>query len=560
MLETTDAAHPPVRCDHCGTDFKINPDKLSQLGESEGIRMELLAVRPDMFDAGGLGRALRQYQGEQMLPSQYHLNPPQRRVTVDAAVAQPESFRPHIACVEVRGVTLDDETLRIIMKLQENLHWALGRDRKRASIGVYDLDTLKADNLHYGVLDPDAAGFCPLGIADGQVWSGRRILAEHPKGVGYKHLLEQLSAYPLLSDESGQVLSMPPIINSESTRVRPESKNLFIDVTGPEARTVEKTLNILAANIAELLPGAELFGVEVHYADRRVVTPDLTPQEVRFDGVAAKRLIGVDLDDEAMKDCLLRMGYGVESLGGHQFNVAVPAWRNDILHPMDLVEDVAIAYGYHNIEAAPVTSVTVAKERPVQRHFNLCRQIFTGLGFFEAITLILSSEDAQYERMGLPEDPERVTIDNPISVEQTQIRTALLPGLLETFSINTDQELPQQIFEVGNVSFLDPKRDTGARERSRLAVAAIGPKVDFSQIKAVCEAFAREHRITLRYEAANMPFYLPGRGARLSTQIDGKDVVLGHIGEIHPLVLENFNLSFPTAAMEINLDPLQARI
>ena len=557
VMESLGDNQKPTRCDACGVDFKENPAQLLPLSQGEGIRMELLAVRPDMFDPGGLGRALRSYLGQQAEPAQYPFGEPLRKVVVAPELNHTESFRPFIACTEIHGVVLDENLLRVLVRLQENLHWALGRDRKRASIGVYDLDTIAGKDLWYGGISPEESPFVPLGISANELpWTPARILAEHPKGTAYRHLLKDFKQFPVLRCDQGVVLSMPPIINSERTKIRAITRNLFIDVTGPDQRTVKKCLNILAANLAELQPKAKCYRVAIHYPEGSEKTPDLTPQIMDLNVAEAARLLGLELDATHVRQLLVRMGYGVSAQDEAVLSVKIPAYRNDILHSVDLVEDIAIAYGYHNIVPLPLTTMTVAGQRPAQRYFNLCREIMTGLGYMEALSLILSSEEVQYDRLLLPHDPDRVTILNPISVEQTMVRTFLLPGLLETLAYNTDLELPQQIFEVGSVTRLQPESETGAEDFPAMGVVQIGTKTDFSEIKAVCETVLREFQWQPVYRLVAFPFFLAGRAAEVLVQVGDRTIAIGCIGELHPQVLENFKLVFPVAAMELDLQPL----
>jgi phenylalanyl-tRNA synthetase beta chain len=560
MMEITETENAPVLCDRCGTDYKQAPAQLAELGEQDVIRMELLAVRPDMFDPGGLARVLRNYLGESTEPARYQLHPPTCRVIVDPALATAECYRPAIACAIVRGLRLDDDLIKVVMKLQENLHWALGRDRKHASIGVYDLDAVEGPDFHYRSVGPEELRFVPLGYdpaEDANRLTPRAILEQHPKGVAYARLLERFARYPLLCDARGQVLSMPPIINSEPTRVKGDTANFFVDVTGTGERIVGRCLNILVTSLAELDANLHLEQVTVVYPDREAVTPDLTPQQVTLDPAMAARTIGVDLDRGDVERHLRQMGHAVTSDGEDRpLQVAVPAYRNDIMHPIDLVEDVAIAYGYHNIVPALVPTMTVGRERMTERRLDAARRTMTGLGYHEVLTLILSSPEIDYDSLRMPRREDCVLIDNPISVEQTIVRTTLLPGILDTFGNNLSHELPQRIFEVGNITLADADVETGAREWPRAAAGAIGPKVDYSEIRAACEALVREFGWELVTEPEELPCFIPGRGARVVVTRGELRRVAGVAGELHPEVLEHYKLVHPAAVFELDLTVL----
>lgn len=551
LMEITETENPPVVCDRCGTDFKAQPQSLSEAGQKDVLRMELLAVRPDMFDPGGLARVLRNYFEESLESPHYQSSPSGYSVQVASDVPE----RPYISCAVVRNLRLDDDKIRVIMKLQENLHWALGRDRKRASIGVYDLDTLKGKRFRYAGVEPEGLTFAPLGTGLEEQWTPSRVLAEHPKGTAYARLIQQLPRFPLLSDEQAQVMALIPIINSESTKVSKSSRNFFIDVTGVEERIVDKTLNTIVTSMLELDPEARLETVVIDDGPRQRHTPDLTPQIASLDPQRAASYIGIELDRAGVVKCLQRMGHRVVDSGSGPLSVEVPAYRNDILHEVDLIEDVAIAYGYHNIEPTLVPTFTVGQEQPLEGKAQAARASLVGLGYLEVLTLILSNEIDQYDKLGRARGDSHVVIQLPISKDQTLVRVSLLPGLLDTLSVNTDHELPQRIFEIGNVSHLDDS-ETGASEERRVAAAAIGPRVDFASMRATAEALLRDFGYQLETTPSDDPVFLPGRGAQCWAVSNGQRKLVGLVGEVHPAHLVAFGLSHPASVLELELEKL----
>jgi phenylalanyl-tRNA synthetase beta chain len=563
MMEITATENPPVVCDRCGADFREQPEQLVEAGEQDVIRMELLPVRPDMFEPGGLARVLRNYLGETDQPAHYELAPPTCSVTVDPQLDTESCYRPFIACAIVRESTLTDDLVKVVMKLQENLHWAMGRDRKYASIGVYDLDSVSGPDFAYRSVGPDELRFVPLGYdtkREEDRLTPAQILAQHPKGVAYAKLLEGFARYPLLCDAEGQVLSMPPIINSEPTRVRPNTASFFIDVTGTGEQLVNRALNVIATTMAELDPSCKVERVTIVYPDRQAVTPNLTPEVVELDPEMTAKSIGVELNRDDVVRHLRQMGHAVIDPGeGEPLTVQVPAFRNDIMHPVDLVEDVAIAYGYHNIVPVMVPTMTVGTEQESQRQMEVARRAMTGLGYLETLSLTLSSHEADFDALLLPRREDCVLIENPISVEQTIVRTTLLPGLLSTFTINTNHELPQHIFEVGNITLLCGEAETGASEWMRIAAGAIGPKVDYSEIRSACEALLAELGWQLSAKPDHSPCFIPGRGARILACRGDLVLDLGMMGEIHPQVLENHKLVQPVAVFELDLSALGER-
>ena len=315
----------------------------------------------------------------------------------------------------------------------------------------------------------------------------------------------------------------------------------------------------ILTSILELCPEARGEKVTIQTTEKTFSSPDLSPQEVEFETTLPARRIGIDVDSEQVKHLLKKMGHGLDDEANGKVTVRVPAYRNDILHPVDLVEDVAIAFGYHNIVPSLVPTFTVGEETPRSTVMNRVRQALSGHGFLEVLTLILSNEADQFEKLGRKDLARHVELAHPISQDQTLIRTSILPGLLDTFSVNTNQPLPQKIFEVGRISKLDAKEEVGAREHLRVAAAIIGSRVDFADIKSVAESLVRElglaedyHCQALTSEHEYQNTFIPGRGAVIRK--DEVDWLV--FGELSPQVLESFGLGYPATVLEMNLEIL----
>ena len=547
------------RCERCGEVTEVLEHEdfnnlcagcrgggLVDIGSSEVVRIDMLPVRPDMLSAAGLARALRGFLGIETGLPEFKLSDSGFKIEVAPGMAE---IRPYIVGSVVRGLQLDDEGLRMVMKIQENLHWALGRDRRRASIGVYDLGTVKPGFV-FRPVKPDELKFTPLSGLPGSPkaeLTPKQILEKHPKGVGYAHLLAGMSAYPLLTDSAGRVLSMPPIINSDDTRVTTETTDVFIDVTGPDQNAITRSLNVLVTALADM--GGSVETVEIKYpSGTSETTPDLTPSRCELDPAEARRILGLDLDAAKTAALLRKMRYGAKPEGG-KVVVDIPAYRSDILHEQDIIEDVAIGYGYPRIEPRLVPTMTVSRALPVEELSEAVRRVMTGFGLFEVMTSVLVSEREQFELMRLPEAPH-VKLENPVGVEQTILRTSLIPGLLGTFRANSTREMPQQIFECGDVYSLDPSAETGVRTRRRVAVGLTGPKVGFADVRALVSALARELNVEAAFTTANHESLITGRCARIYMQ--GENT--GILGEIHPEVLVGFGLGQPVAVFEFELD------
>jgi phenylalanyl-tRNA synthetase beta chain len=560
VLERTEAQGVPLTCPRCAADFRARPDACRALGENKVARLEMLAVRPDIFDPGGMARCLRAFLGVRTGLTEYPVAMPRLGVRVDPRLSEASSFRPWLACAVLRGLRLDHERIRMIINMQEDLHWALGRDRKLASIGMYDLDTLQGANFRYDAVAPNELRFVPLGFPpdrDESRLTPAEIVARHPTGKAYAHLLRGFSAYPLLRDEHGTVLSMPPIINSESTRVTTRTRSCFVDVTGLARRTVDRALAIIVTGLREAMPEVQIEAVIIDGPDGRRTTPDLAPASMWLDPRTASDTIGVSLGARDVAGLLERMGHAATTEAAGSLVVRVPAWRNDVMHPIDLIEDAAVAYGYDNLPSRLVPTFTIGTPREIEELSAVVRRVFTGLGFHQVLTLTLTNEAAAFDRWRVPREgppaAHAVRIENPISSEQTICRLSLLPGLLETLSINKRYDLPQSIFEVGDVSRVDPDAETGAREERLAAAALIGAHVGYADVRAVCDALSHELSVRADVSPLAHPSFIPGRAAALRDP-GGRE--LGRMGEVHPEVLESYGLKHAVAVLEVSLPML----
>jgi phenylalanyl-tRNA synthetase beta chain len=434
------------------------------------------------------------------------------------------------------------------MKLQENLHWGVGRDRKLASIGVYDLSAINGD-ITYRTMDPDKERFVPLGMP-GKKMSGRQILESHPKGMAYAELLAGHKSYPVLVDSKGQVLSMPPIINSEETKVKKGTTKVFIDVTGISEAAVKKSLDTLVCSLCEIGGVGEKVTIVEPGGEMRL-TPDLSAKTKVIELSEAKRWLGLPLDSDSLVKSLRKMRFDVNPDGkdSGRFEVSFPAYRTDIRHMVDLFEDVAIGYGYANIEPKLVRSMTVGTPRPEEVTSDRVRQVLIGLGYSEIMSLPLTTEESQFERLRW-EAPERYPeVSNPKLKAYNVVRMHLMSGLFEALRENRRRTMPQRMFEIDNVVALNDAAETGAAEERRIAFVETGRESGYATARSVMDALLRELGWSGEYMAINDPTFVEGRVAAF--KLGGKPIAV--LGEVHPEVLANFGLTHPVALGEIML-------
>jgi phenylalanyl-tRNA synthetase beta chain len=537
-------------CGFCGYESET---PFKPAGKQQAMRLDLLADRPDLFDVGGLARALRGTLGIESGLPRYAVKDSGLRVKVDKSLGDKSSYRPFIACAVMTLPPVDELSLIAIMKLQENLHWGVGRDRKLSSIGVYDLSTISGD-VAYRTMDPDREPFVPLGMP-GTKMSGRQILQAHPKGMVYAELLASHNRYPVLVDANGQVLSMPPIINSDETKLKKGTTRVFIDVTGISQAAVTKSLDTLVCSLAEI--GGTIETVTVVDADGSTrTTPDLAPRSKDVDLAEAKRWLGLPLDEKSLADALRKMRFDVAQAAIDKnsklpapCSVHYPAYRTDIRHMVDLFEDVAIGYGYGNIEPRLVRSMTVGTPRPEEVLSDRVRQILIGLGYSEIMSLPLTTEEHEFERLRLPTPDRYAEVSNPKLKAYNVVRGHLLGGIFEALRENRRRPMPQQMFEIDNVVELDDSAETGAAEYRKVALAEIGRESGFATARSVADAMLRELGWQAEYKSVEHPTFVPGRVAEIS--LGGKPI--GVLGEVHPEVLTYFGLTYPVSLAELTL-------
>lgn len=528
VLKSSQGVQEVKTCVFCGYESET---ALEEVGKQEVIRLDLLAARPDLFDVGGLARALRGFLGlAEGLPD-YRLEPGPLTVHVDALLSAPGSYRPFIHCATMTVPPLTASALVAIMELQENLHWGVGRNRKLASIGVYDLDTVRGD-IHYRTIDPDGESFVPLGMP-GEKMTGRQILEQHPKGKAYADLLAGDSRYPVLVDERGQVLSMPPIINSDETKLKLGTTRLFIDVTGISKAAVVKSLDTLVCSLIEL--GGEAQSVTIKSDTEVAVTPDLSPHEAEVDLLSARAWLGIPFTSESLVASLKKMRLGVEPSESQedQFRVTYPAFRTDIRHQVDLLEDLAIGFGYANIQPYLVPTMTVGQARKEELLSQNVRNTLLGLGFTEVMSLPMVTEEEHFLRFRKDVPGHYPRVANPKLVALKVVRTHLLTGLLQALYENRKRSMPLRLFELDNVVLLDPGGETGTREERRVGFVEMGPEAGYAAVRSVFDAVLREMGQEGTYTVSDDPTFIPGRGASVLTG----DGFQGYLGELHPEVI-----------------------
>ncbi len=507
------------------------------------IEIEVNPDRQDMLSTEGIARAVRSFLRLETGLREYPVKKSGKQVNVKPGLGR---IRPFISCSIVKGVKADDELIKEYMHLQEALTATHGRNRSKASIGLYVYDDIHFPII-YGPRDPKKIKFVPLG--EDIEMDGPTILSENEKGVEYGSIIESQKKWPLLYDSSGLVLSLPPIINSNNLgRITAETKNLFVEVTGTHLPTVDQALNIMTASLADR--GGRIESVSVIYPNGSTdETPDFTPEIMTTSIDDINALTGLDLGGTEVAEALGRMGYGSRLMKTKEVQVQVPRYRVDILHPVDVMEDIAIGYGFDRIEPAMPQTMTPGKASPVTRLKNKVRDLIVGIGYQEVMNYIMSSPDLLNAKM-LRSRPV-VTTANPKSREYSVLRNSLLPVLLDFAAQNQHADYPQKLFEVGDIAIPDELMETRIQQIPTVSGIVVDTSVNITELATEIGFLLRNLGLdgAFSYFEREDSTFITGRAADILK--DGEP--FGMFGEIAPQVLTNLDLKMPVVAFEIYL-------
>ena len=529
-------------------------DKEAPLSENRTIKIELNDTnRPDLWTTAGLARQLRTHRTKKAPDYPFFVPLGESRhakyaVEVDESV---RTVRPYLAGFVARGVPITDSMLKELIQAQEKLTWNYGRKRKTVSIGLYRPSIISWP-VHFRGADPDKASFVPL--QETRIMTLRQILAEHPKGKEYGSILQNEPVHPLLLDNKDRVLSYPPIINSADLgAVLVGDDELFIEVTGSDYPSVTITSSILACDLADM--GFSIENVEVKYPydtpfGRNIVFPAYFQEALKVHIGQVRKLLGLDMSVEEARAAIESMGSKAE-VAGEFIEVRPAGYRNDFLHPVDIIEDVLIGIGMENFPPEKPRDFTIGRLSPIEQFSRKAKLTLIGSGYQEMIYNYLGSRRDYVDKMNIPASTV-VKITNPMSENFEYLRNSPLPGLLGTESISVKAPYPHRTFEVGKVAVKDEAENYGIATRQYLGFLNTHAQADYNE--------SASHMATLMYylgkeysvKEASDPRFIPGRQA----EVWHEGTKIGVFGEVHPAILEAFGIAMPCAGGEIDLDIL----
>ena len=532
----------------------------------EHIDIEVFPDRPDLLSHETLAKASRSFLNYKIENTNMEVKKGNGTVKVDKSL---EGVRPIIMSAIVRGVKTGDSIeekekfIQTLMDHQEKLHLTLGRKRKLSSIGVHDLEKIKPP-FRYETVD-SSFKFIPL--SEDFEMSIAEILDKHPKGIEYAHLMKDVTKFPIILDSKDDVISFPPIINGEQTTVTKETKDFFIDVTGLDERSCEACLLLICLALGER--GGIIENLEISFSGKKTITtPNGESINYRVPESLIHKILGLKLSNSQIRESITKMGGElIESrtvtdgpnnaerwsdcvIGEIEHIISMPRWRSDIMHPIDIVEDIAIGFGYENLpeqmSSVHLDSVPLKSAQMNRR----IRSSLRALGLQEIQSLTLSNDRDQFERTRWKSKGMVTNIANPISKDHTILRQYILPSLLQILSANRHQELPQRIYELGHI--INESKNNYAFSWSCAEVGG-----GFTAAKGFAQSIIRDLGIKIdevsfqAIEEENGPWLL-GRGAKIVVQ----GIEIGQFGEIDPIVSEKYGLKTPIHAGEFSIEEI----
>jgi phenylalanyl-tRNA synthetase beta chain len=529
-------------------------------GETEDgeFELEFAPDRLDRLSVEGVARSLRYQYGDDRGVYVPKTNDAEWVVEVEDVPEQ----RPYVTAAIVRGVDMTEAKLESLIQVQEKLHATMGRKRAKGAIGVHDLAMLKgrsagADRpktITYTGIDPDGDRFVPLDSND--ELTPREVLTEHPTGEKFADLVADYDRFPAIYDDVG-LFSFPPVINGKRTEVDEGSRDLFVEMTGTDQWTIDKMLTIVCYALDAR--GGRVEAVRVEYPDGEVVKPDLSTTHKSVAHERIESTLGIGLDPDEVVDLFERSGLDADPEDEDvAYDVEIPPYRVDVLHPLDLVDDVGRAYGFNDLEPKYPDVSTVGGRHDRSKLERAAREALVGLGFEDLLNFHMISETENYERMTVEPGSDvvgggvPVVIEGPYSEDYTMLRTWALPSLLMVLENNTHRAYPQDLAEIGLAAEVDEVASTGVAEHRTVAGALARTDASYEDAKARLQTVARAFGKELETPPTEHPTFISGRAAEVV--LDGESV--GVVGEVHPKVLVEHDLELPVAAFEFRLDAL----
>ncbi|RAO64336.1 uncharacterized protein BHQ10_000348 [Talaromyces amestolkiae] len=546
--------------------------------EAPQLKIDIPANRYDLLCFEGIALMLNVFLGRKPFPNYRLVQPTSGQLEKIIVKEDTTKIRPYVAGAILRGVKFDEARYQSFIGLQDKLHQNIARQRTLVSIGTHDLDTIEGP-FTYEALPPKEIRFTPLNQTKEMNSEELMAFYDKDKHLGrYLHIIRDSPVYPVIYDSKRTVCSLPPIINGDHSKITLDTKNVFIEITALDKTKLEIVNKIMVTMFS--LYTSEPFTIEPveivseHNGETRV-TPDISPRTTQAELSYINQCCDLNLSADEVSRLLTKMAYKARpsKTSSDLIDVDIPPTRADILHQVDIMEDVAIAYGFNELPRSfPSKSGTIAQPLPVNKLTDIIRMEAAMAGWSEVLPLILCSHDENFAWLNRKDDGNTaVKLANPKTLEFQVVRTSLLPGLLKTLKENRMHSVPMKIFEVSDVAFKDLSLERKSRNERHFAAAWYGKTSGFEVVHGLLDrvmAMLKSAFITgeeglentavndSRYwiEELDDPTYFPGHAASVHVNIGGKEQVIGSFGILHPTVLENYELKLPVSTLELNIE------
>ncbi|EAS32880.3 phenylalanyl-tRNA synthetase, beta subunit [Coccidioides immitis RS] len=546
--------------------------------EPPQLKLDIPANRYDLLCFEGIALMLNIFRGKTVLPNYRLVTPPNGALQTIVVKKETANIRPYISGAVLRNIHFDKARYDSFIALQDKLHQNLARQRTLVSIGTHDLDKLQGP-FSYEALPPKDINFVPLNQNTSMNGEELMNFYEKDKHLGkFLHIIRDSPVYPIIYDSKRTVCSLPPIINGDHSKITLDTRNVFMEITATDKTKVEVVNNIMVAMFSQYT--SEPFTIEPiqvvseHNNETRQV-PNIKPRLTQASISYINQCCGLNLSAQEICDLLKKMAYIAKpsKSSADLIDVEVPITRADVLHEADIMEDVAIAYGFNELPRSfPSKSGTIAQPLPVNKLTDIIRTEAAMAGWSEVMPLILCSHDENFAWLNRKDDGNTaVKLANPKTVEFQVVRTSLLPGLLKTIRENKSHTVPMRIFEVSDVAFKDMRLERKSRNERHFAAAWYGRTSGFEVVHGLLDRVMAMLKSAFivgeegldnpdvsgsRYwiEELEDPTYFPGHAASIHVCIGGKEHVIGTFGILHPTVLEKFELKYPVSTLEMNIE------
>ena len=506
--------------------------------EGNTVRVEYSPNRPDYSTDFGIALGLQGILGISKGMLRLDIRKQGKyEIKVDNSTSK---IRPFVTGIIARNGSLDSESVKQIINMQEDLHFGLGRKRKKSSIGIHDLDSIFFP-LKYSTTSRDHR-FIPLNSTKERSIS--EILQNSEVGSDYGSILGQSGNVPIIIDSKGQTISFPPIINAALTTVTTKTKNILVEVTGIDKQSAEDMLSV----VATILQGAGFQFSQLKVSGSKNSTPNFAPRSIVVDADHVNKILGLNISGSMLISCLKKCRLDA-TMKGKKIQCIIPRYRFDIFGGMDIVEEVALGYGIDNLKPAWPASVHIGEKNMTSEKLDSISRLMTGFGFMETLNSTLTSKQILYE-MSNSDSSQIISVTSSKSQEHTILRDSILPELLENLSKNIHETYPQKFFESGIVF----SKGSPIKETTNLACVTASEETNFSEMKAVLQSLLRIG-FNIECETKTLSKHTLFSQGRVAEIIVNKKIV-GYIGELDSKVLENFRIRTKAVAFELKLSGL----